>query len=88
MTDTGFRVRILTPEEEFLKESVQSIVAPGQMGYLGILKNHAPLVTPLVPGTLTLKTEAGNIRKLHVSGGFLEVSNNQAVILSDKVSGD
>jgi len=81
----GFAVQIITPEEVFLEAEATSIVAPGFEGYLGVLKNHAPLVTPLVPGTLFLRIAGGIERRFVVEGGFLEVSHNKALILVEKI---
>ena len=61
------------------------MIAPGSEGYLGVLTDHAPLITGLIPGKLTI-TEADN-RQIDyaLSGGFLEVSNNIATILADAI---
>jgi F-type H+-transporting ATPase subunit epsilon len=47
-------VEILTPDEEVYKGEVDSIIAPGLDGYLGILNNHAPLIASLQKGRLTI----------------------------------
>lgn len=77
-----FHLSLLTPEKSFLEAEVTSITAPGSEGYLGILAHHAPLITALVPGKLTVKTVDGETIYA-VSGGFLEVSDNKATILAD-----
>ncbi len=81
-----FDVRILTPEDVFFRGKVTSLTAPGEEGYLGILAHHAPLVTPLARGILTLKDEKGEERKFDIDSGFLEVSNNQVLLLVEKIS--
>lgn len=77
-----FHLSLLTPEKSFLEAEVTSIIAPGSEGYLGVLANHAPLITALVPGKLTIKSDAGE-SIYAISGGFLEVSDNKATILAD-----
>jgi len=79
----SFQLTVLTPVRTLLDERVESVVAPGSEGYLGVLANHAPLITSLVPGKLTVRLAGGETRIFAVSGGFLEVSANQAVILAD-----
>jgi len=64
---------------------VRSIVAPGSEGYLGVLSNHAPLITALRPGMLSVNDEGGNETFYSISGGFLEVSGNIATILADAI---
>jgi F-type H+-transporting ATPase subunit epsilon len=77
------RVTLMTPEKTLLDAAVVSIVAPGSEGFLGILANHAPLITALTPGPLTLTFPGGTKDVYALSGGFLEVSNNRTVVLAD-----
>jgi F-type H+-transporting ATPase subunit epsilon len=79
----SFHLSVLTPQRSVLEAEVLSIVAPGSAGYLGVLAHHAPLVTALVPGRLTVKDASGEETLYAISGGFLEVSDNRATILAD-----
>ncbi len=83
MSDKGFRLTVLTQEKAAVDRQVLSVVAPGSQGYLGVLRDHAPLVTELVPGKLTVKDLSGEEAVYAVSGGFLEVSGNRMTILAD-----
>jgi F-type H+-transporting ATPase subunit epsilon len=78
-----FQLTVLSPDRAVLDEPVESIVAPGSEGYLGVLAHHAPLITALQPGKLTVKRPGGAVEVYALSGGFLEVSDNHAVILAD-----
>ncbi|KPJ48940.1 MAG: ATP synthase F0F1 subunit epsilon [candidate division Zixibacteria bacterium DG_27] len=80
-----YTLTIVTPEEVVFEDEVISLVAPGSEGYLGVLTDHAPLITALVPGKLTVKDKRGKESVFSLSGGFLEVSNNVATILADTV---
>jgi F-type H+-transporting ATPase subunit epsilon len=80
-----YTLTIVTPERVVFEDKVSSLVAPGSEGYLGVLTDHAPLITALVPGKLTVKDKEGKEQIFSVSGGFLEVSNNIATILADAV---
>ncbi|UCC81354.1 MAG: ATP synthase F1 subunit epsilon [Candidatus Zixiibacteriota bacterium] len=64
---------------------VRSIVAPGSEGYLGVLSNHAPLITALTPGILSIVDGEGRESFYALSGGFLEVSGNIATVLADTI---
>ncbi len=86
MAEAGFGVRIITPEDVFLESRAESLVAPGAEGYLGVLQSHAPLVTPLVPGVLTLRFADRTEKKYQIEGGFLEVSRNQVLILVERIA--
>jgi F-type H+-transporting ATPase subunit epsilon len=81
-----FLLTIVTSEKIFYEEEVSSLIAPGVEGYLGVLTDHAPLITSLVPGKLTIKKDSKDSEViLAVSGGFLEVLKNKVVILADAV---
>jgi F-type H+-transporting ATPase subunit epsilon len=75
----------VTPEKTVFEKDARSIVAPGSEGYLGVLSNHAPLITALRPGVLSVKDDKGVESFYCVSGGFLEVSSNVATILADAI---
>ena len=79
------RLSIVTPEKTFMDEDVISLVVPGTEGYLGILSNHAPLITALKPGRIEYRDAEDKIRFLAVSGGFLEVSDNIATLLANTI---
>ena len=79
-----YQFRILTPAEKILDEEVISLVAPGEAGYLGVLANHAPILTTLRAGTL--KVKLGDSEKWYeIDGGILRVAENTAVLLSESV---
>ena len=76
------RLDIITAEKLVYSDEVSSVVAPGLAGQLGILPNHAPLLTSLKPGELKVLKE-GEESNIAVSGGFLEVLQNVVTILAD-----
>jgi F-type H+-transporting ATPase subunit epsilon len=82
---TPFQLSILTPDRPVFEGEVEYVQVPGTEGYLGVLAHHAALVTALMPGTLTYRLPGGKDEKLEVTGGFFEVSNNQATVLADSV---
>ena len=79
-------LRVLTQAGPAIEDDAVSIIAPGEVGYLGILRNHAPLVTTLKPGTLTWRRPDGDQRTVRLGRGLLEVQRNHATILTDAVS--
>ena len=78
-----FKLAVVTPERIIYEENVVSIIAPGEVGYLGIMSNHAPIITSLKPGKLSVKDDSGKEINLAISGGFLENSNNVCTVLAD-----
>lgn len=82
---TEFSLRVITPEQTIIDKKVTSVIAPGESGYLGILAHHAPLITILKEGKLTVK--AGTAEEIYkISPGVLEVFKNQAIILVDAIN--
>lgn len=82
---TMYLLTIVTPEKIFYEDEVTSLIAPGSEGYLGVLTDHAPLITGLVPGKLTVKDENNQEVHFAISGGFMEVFKNQVTILADSI---
>lgn len=82
MADT-FTLEIATPERSLVKEDVVRAQVPGKDGYLGILPDHAPLLSALGDGTLSYVTAAGGKSIIAIHGGFVEVLDNQVRVLAD-----
>jgi F-type H+-transporting ATPase subunit epsilon len=80
-----YNLKILTPNRKALDEHVASIVAPGEAGYLGVLANHAPLITTLKRGKLTVKYDGGRMEEYTIGGGILKVANNEAILLTESI---
>jgi F-type H+-transporting ATPase subunit epsilon len=82
LAEKAIKLEVVTPERLLFQEEVDSLVVPATEGYLGVLPNHAPLITGLDIGVVTYRKE-GKDYKVAISGGFLEVNDNRAVILAD-----
>lgn len=78
-----FRLSIVTPEKVFYDDDIVSLVVPGTEGYLGVLSNHAPLITALQIGRIEFRNTDEEVSVLSVTNGFLEVSGNVASLLCD-----
>ena len=75
-------LEITTAERQVFGEDVDMVIAPGVDGQLGILPRHAPLMTMLQPGELTIR-KGGADTFFAVSGGFMEVLGDHVIILAD-----
>lgn len=73
---------IVTPEKQLVAEEVDQVNAPGTEGDLGILYDHAPLLTNLRSGQLSYEKN-GETVSLVVSGGYLEVTDNRVTVLAE-----
>jgi F-type H+-transporting ATPase subunit epsilon len=80
-----YLLTIVTPEKTFYEDDVISLIAPGSEGYLGVLTDHAPLITALLPGKLTVKDNENQELIFAIGGGFMEVYKNHVTILVHSV---
>ena len=76
------RLEIVTPEKRVLSETVDSVTVPAVNGEIGILPNHAPLISALKSGVLAY-TKGGATERMVVSGGFVEVGADRVSVLTD-----
>lgn len=75
-------LEVVTPEKVVFIDDVDTVVAPASEGDVGILPGHIPLFTKIRPGEVLIK-KANQVFSLAVTGGFLEVLNNNINILAD-----
>ena len=76
------KLEVVTPERRVLAEPVDMVTVPGLGGELGILPGHTPLISQLQTGVLTY-VQDGKSFPLHVSGGFVEVSDDHVAVLAE-----
>lgn len=82
MSEKTQRLEIVTPEKKVFSENVDFLVAPGSDGELGILPEHAPLITSLNIGIMRVEQE-GKKFKVVVTGGFMEVRDSKVTVLAN-----
>ena len=75
-------LEIVTPEKKVFSDTVDAVTVPTESGEVGILNNHAPLISTLKAGVLSY-TRGGANERMVVAGGFLEVSENNVSVLAD-----
>jgi F-type H+-transporting ATPase subunit epsilon len=81
-----FTYEIVSPENLASRGKAKMVVLPGAEGRLGLLENHAPIVSTLDPGIVTIYSDANTINaELFVSGGFVSMIDNVCSILVDEV---
>jgi len=76
----SLNVRVITPDRVVWDANAEELILPSSTGQLGILKEHAPLLTALDIGVVRLKTD-GNWTSIVLMEGFAEVENNKVTIL-------
>ena len=74
---------IVSAEKDIFSGPVELVIATGDLGELGILPGHAPLLTGIKPGVVILRLEGGEEQTFYASGGYLEVQPGIVTILAD-----
>jgi F-type H+-transporting ATPase subunit epsilon len=75
-------LELATPSRLVVSAEVDEVVAPGSLGYFGVLPGHAPLLATLGIGEVTYRIGREEYH-VAVSGGFAEVRNDKVIILAD-----
>ncbi len=76
------RLEIVTPERAVYEDDVDMVIAPATDGYVGILPQHAPLLTTLGPGEFRVK-KGGVEEVMAVFGGFMDVRGDRVIVLTE-----
>src|SRR5688572_1751708 len=77
------RCDIVSAEHEIFHGEAEMIVATGELGELGIVPKHAPLITRLKPGKVVVTLPGGEKLDFAISGGILEVQPQVVTVLAD-----
>lgn len=72
---------VLTPSKEIYPGAITSVKVPGISGRFEILKGHAPIVSALGAGTITVKKAEGGEMTFSISKGFVEVLHSEVALL-------
>jgi F-type H+-transporting ATPase subunit epsilon len=83
------RVTVISPDASLFNGDADAVVAPAFDGEVGILPNHAPFMTLLGEGRLTVRHGGGGaVSRFIVRGGFLQVADNRVRVVAEHVQGD
>jgi F-type H+-transporting ATPase subunit epsilon len=77
------RVTLISPDRSLFEGEASGVVAPAFDGFVGILPGHAPFLTLLGTGTLTVTTGGGTSR-FGIDGGILQVSNDVVRVVAER----
>lgn len=75
---------LVSPERLLSSGNVQQVVVPGTEGEFTVLVNHAPVLSTLKPGVVTVTDESGSDERIFVRGGFAEVNPAGLTILAEE----
>ena len=78
----AFHFELVSPERLLFAGDVEQVVVPGSEGEFTVLKDHAPLMTTLRPGIVSIEGASG-AQRLFVRGGFADVATTGLTILAE-----
>ena len=79
----AFKFELVSPERLLVSEQVESVVIPGAEGEMTVMAHHAPVMTTIKPGVVTLKTVAGQEERYVVFGGFADIVPSGCTLLAE-----
>lgn len=79
-----FQFELVSPEKILVSEEVAMVVVPGEAGDFGVLADHAPTLSSIRPGVVTVTSPSGEARRIFVSGGFADVNANICSVLAEE----
>ena len=84
-----FELTIISAESKVFDGEVENVLVPGMIGDFLVLSNHAPCISSIRPGFLEFSEGTGQKKRYFVSGGIIEVINNEVSVLVDyAIAGD
>lgn len=75
---------LVSPQRLLLSEAVDMVVVPGAEGDFGVLAEHAPLISTVRPGTITVYQDNAVSERIFVAGGFAEVTAERCTVLAEE----
>lgn len=76
-------LEILSPEKKIFEGTVKSVEFPGSEGRFGVLNHHAPLISNLGNGTISIIDNENQIHQIPINGGVVEVLSGKVSVLVD-----
>lgn len=79
----SFQFELVSPERLLVSEQIEQVVIPGTDGEMTVLANHAPAMTTVKPGVVTVKTAGGQEDRYVVFGGFADILPSGCTLLAE-----
>ncbi len=78
------KFELVSPERLLMSEDVQQVTVPGSEGEFTVLARHAPVLSTMRPGLLSVVGDGGGEEKIFVRGGFAEVNPDGLTVLAEE----
>lgn len=79
----SFNFELVSPERLLLSATVTEVVLPGTDGEMTVMANHAPTMTTIKPGVVTVTTSEGKTDRFVVFGGFADILPDGCTLLAE-----
>ena len=79
----SFQFELVSPEHLLVSEEVESVIIPGAEGEMTVLADHAPVMTTIKPGVVTVKPASGAEERYVVFGGFADILPTGCTLLAE-----
>ena len=79
----SFQFELVSPERLLVSETVEAVVIPGSEGEMTVMANHAPVMTTIKPGVVTVKPVSGKEDRYVVFGGFADILPSGCTLLAE-----
>jgi len=79
----AFKFELVSPERLLVSENVSEVVIPATLGEMTVLANHAPTMTTIKPGVVSVKLASGQVTKYVVFGGFAYIVQDSCTLLAE-----
>lgn len=80
----AFKFELVSPERLLISETVEAVVIPGTEGEMTVMANHAPVMTTIKPGVVTVKPASGSEQRFVVFGGFADILPSGCTLLAEE----
>jgi len=74
-------LEIITPDKKIFEGEITLVQLPGSKGSFTMLKNHAPIISTLDKGTITVKEISGQELVFNINGGVIENLSDKVIVL-------
>ena len=78
------KFELVSPERLLMSQDVQQVTVPGTEGEFTVLARHAPVLSTVRPGLLSVVQDGGAEEKIFVRGGFAEVNPDGLIVLAEE----
>ncbi|MGE3364270.1 MAG: F0F1 ATP synthase subunit epsilon [Rhizobiaceae bacterium] len=80
----AFKFDLVSPERLLISEEVEAVIIPGAEGEMTVMANHAPVMTTIKPGVVTVKPTGGADQRFVVFGGFADILPAGCTLLAEE----